>query len=124
MEQQIRDILSGKNTDAELSEFDTVFAEVLNSKLPPEERSQYRLQNEAVSVIGAGFETTRWAMTVASFHILANAEIYKRVREELLEAIPDPDDIPNWPKLQALPYLTACIEECMYPINILPGSAN
>ncbi len=115
MEQQIRDILGGKNSDAEHSDFHTVFADVLKSKLPEEEKSQYRLQNEAVSVIGAGLETTRWAMTVASFHIIDNPQIFKRLREELDQAIPDPDHIPTWAQLQALPYLSACIDECTYP---------
>ncbi|RDL42235.1 uncharacterized protein BP5553_02214 [Venustampulla echinocandica] len=113
MEQQIRDILAGKNEDAKLASYDTVFAELLNSKLPPHELTQDRLQNEAVSVIGAGFETTRWALTVASYHILANPAITERLRQELIEAIPDPDNILSWADLQALPYLTACIEEAL-----------
>lgn len=90
---------------------DTVFAELMNSKLPPHEVSRHRLQNEAVSVIGAGFETTRWALTVQSYFILANPEIHQRLCRELREAIPDPELIPAWSELQKQPYLSACIEE-------------
>jgi cytochrome P450 len=111
MEQQIRDILENKNEQAKLASHDTVFADLLNSKLPPHELSQQRLQNEAVSVIGAGFETTRWTLTVASYHILANPTICQRLRQELVEAIPDSNDMLPWTELQALPYLSACVEE-------------
>lgn len=111
METQIRDLLSGKNEQAKLASHDTIFAELLNSKLPAHELSETRLQNEAVSVIGAGFETTRWALTVSSYHILANPAISQRLRQELIDAIPDPENIPPWAELQALPYLSACIEE-------------
>ncbi|MCJ1439368.1 hypothetical protein MMC27_008760 [Xylographa pallens] len=113
MEAQIRDILNDTNRQAKLAQHDTVFAELLNSKLPPHELSQYRLQNEAVSVIGAGFETTRWALTVLSYHILANPPIYLRLRQELIDAIPDPNEIPSWAKLTELPYLSACIQEAL-----------
>ena len=115
MERQIQELLGGQNRQAKLASYDTVFAELLNSRLPPHELSQKRLQNEAVSVIGAGFETTRWALTVSSYHILANPAIHKRLRDELIDAIPDANEIPPWATLQALPYLSACIEEGMYP---------
>lgn len=88
-----------------------MFSHILQSKLPPEELSQDRLENEAVGVIGAGFETVRWALTVAFYHILANPMIYQRLRQELTGAMPNPDQILSWPELQALPYLSACIEE-------------
>ena len=111
MESQIASLLSGNHHEAKLASHETVFAEILNSKLPPNERSQQRLQNEAVSVVGAGFETTRWALTVQSYFILANPAIHQRLRQELMSAIPDPDLIPAWSQLQKLPYLSACIEE-------------
>ena len=114
MESQIADLLSGDDHEAKLASRETVFAEIMNSKLPPLEISQHRLQNEAVSVVGAGFETTRWAMTVQSYFILANPAIHRRLRQELMSAIPDPDLIPAWSRLQQLPYLSACIEEGSY----------
>jgi cytochrome P450 len=69
----------------------TVFMEILVSKIPAAQATKIRLKNEAVSVIGAGFETTRWALTVASYHILSNPHVLKRLHEELEEAMPDPD---------------------------------
>ena len=120
MECQIRDLLRDQKTEqVKLTSRSTVFSQLLQSELPPEELSQDRLQNEAVSIVGAGFETTRWALTVAFFHILANPAIYQKLRQELIDAIPNPDRILSWPELQALPYLSACIEESMF-LSIRP----
>lgn len=128
---QIKTVLDDRNRDTKPAEFDTVFTELLNSKLPPSELSPLRLLHEAQSVIGAGFETTKWALTVLSYHILANPEIHARVKEELITAIPHADNIPPWQELQALPYLSACVEEgtiknlctngritCLHPASI------
>lgn len=111
MEQQIREILTGRNVDVKEVSHKTVFMEILDSKIPAAHATEIRLQNEAVSVIGAGFETTRWALTVASYHILANSHVLERLRAELEQAIPDSENIPEWSQLSQLPYLTACIEE-------------
>lgn len=114
MKSQIEDLLRDSNTkQVKSASRSTVFLQLLQSELPPEELSQDRLQDEAVSIIGAGFETTRWTLTVAFFFILANPAIYQRLRQELTDAMPNPDRILSWPELQALPYLSACIEEGM-----------
>ena len=89
----------------------TVFDILLNSKLPPSELTEERLQHEAVSIVGAAFDTSKQALTMIAFHIIANPHVYKRLHEELVEAIPDPEAMPSWAELQKLPYLTACIEE-------------
>lgn len=88
MEQQIREILTGRDDDVKEVSHKTVFMEILDSKIPAAHATEIRLQNEAVSVIGAEFETTRWALTVASYHILANPHVLERLRAELEEAIP------------------------------------
>jgi len=111
MESQVREILAGMNKDVKEAQHRTVFQDIIDSDLPPHEVSLLRLQNEAVSVVGAGFETTRWALTVFCYHVLANPSINKRLRDELKDAIPDPEQMPSWAALQELPYLSACIEE-------------
>lgn len=88
MEKQIREILCGQNVDMQEASYKTLFGQILESKVPEHETTEPRLQNEAVSVIGAGFETTRWALTVSSYRIIANPAVYKRLREELHSAIP------------------------------------
>ncbi len=88
-----------------------MFADLLDSNLPPQELTAIRLQHEAITVVGAGLETTKWTLTVAFYYILADPTIHKRLREELETAIPDPSVIPSWSQLQRLPYLSACVEE-------------
>lgn len=88
-----------------------MFEVLLNSKLGPEELTEERLQHEAVSIVGAGFDTSKQMLTMTAFHIINNPHVYKRLHEELVEAIPDPKNMPSWPQLQALPWLSACIEE-------------
>ena len=115
MKEQIIDIKRGlkKPRDAEKSH-DTVFNALLESSLPPEELSVMRLQHEAISVTGAGIETTMRALSLASFHIIANPPVFRRLREELITAIPDPENPPSWDELGKLPYLSACIDEGNY----------
>jgi cytochrome P450 len=89
MEQQIREIPTGRSVDVKEVSHKTVFIKILDSKNPAAHATEIRLQNEAMLVIGAGFETTRWALIVASYHILANPHVLDRLRVELEEAIPD-----------------------------------
>lgn len=115
MKDQIIDLKRGlKTRDADQSH-DTVFSALLESSLPPEELSVIRLQHEAISVTGAGIETTMRALSVASFHIIANPPVFRRLREELTTAIPDPENPPSWDELGKLPYLSACIDEGKIP---------
>lgn len=70
-----------------------------------------RLGDEAQLMIGAGLETTAWALTTTSYHIINNPPILKKLRAELEEAIPDPAAQPDLVYLERLPYLSACIQE-------------
>ncbi|KAL4968170.1 cytochrome P450 [Aspergillus stella-maris] len=91
----------------------TIFSALLESDLPTEERSPEHLQDEAMTIIGGAIEPTTRALTLATYHIIANPEVYQRLREELIAAIPDPKNIPPWDNLTQLPYLSACIEEAL-----------
>ena len=68
----------------------TVFSEMLKSDLPKEELSLDRLRSEALSITGGGVDTIKNALVTASYGILSNPEIYKRLKEELVAAMPDP----------------------------------
>lgn len=92
-------------------QYDTLFNTLLQSDLPPEELSLDRLQHEAISVVGAGLETTKRALSVASFHLLDTPSVLLRLRQELTDLIPDITRPPALNELEALPYLSACIEE-------------
>ena len=89
-----------------------------NPDLPESEKSAQRIQDESQLVIGAGLSTTGWAATVASYHILNNPEILRKLRAELFTVIPkgqkrrDCTDL-DWAALEALPYFQACIKEAI-----------
>ena len=103
----------GKNEAVKKSSIPTVFQELLNSNLPAEEKDTLRLNDEAQLVVAAGVTTTGWALSVASFHIINNPSIFRRLRKELDEAIPDPSQPVNWAELEKLPYLTGCVREAV-----------
>jgi hypothetical protein len=55
------------------------FHELLESDLPPSTKGVQRLGDEAQTIIGARLETIAWALTVATFHILDNPNILKKL---------------------------------------------
>ena len=115
MDKQIRGLERGdKASDEKKYPFDTIFSQILNSKLPPEDLSQQRLQHEAMSLIGAGIETTNWVLSAACYHIISNPNVRERLVDELKTAIPDAGVMPPQEDLEKLRYLSACIEECEF----------
>lgn len=94
---------------------DTIFTSIIQSDIARSEVTHDRLQHEAISVVGAGIETTMRTLTISVYHITNNPTVHQRLREELLQAIPDPENMPSWAALQKLPFLSACIEECKSP---------
>ncbi len=101
----------------------TIFHGILCSSLPKEELEVEKLKDHAVSLLGAGVASAQWTMRTACFHIINDKRIYKRLRGELEEAIPDPESSMSLEKLQKLPYLMACIDEGECPFNtwLYPG---
>jgi cytochrome P450 len=97
----------------------TVLSQVFDDpNLPLCEKSSQRIQEEAQLVIGASLSTTAWAATVASYHILRNPEILRKLHKELFAIVPkgekraDCTDL-DWAALEALPYFQACIKEAI-----------
>ena len=101
------------NDGKKTTEHKTVFNEMLKSDLPKEELTLDRLRSEALSITGGGIDTIKNALVTASYGIISNPRIYKRLREELVEAMPDPNAEPlTVPELERLPYLNAIVQEC------------
>ncbi|OAG02462.1 cytochrome P450 [Paraphaeosphaeria sporulosa] len=91
----------------------TIFQEILGSKqLPPEDKTQQRLEDEAQIVIGGGVETTAFALGIAAFHIINKPEIYKRLHADLVKAFPNRATL-ELQSLEQMPYLRACIMEAV-----------
>ena len=73
----------------------------------------HRLGDEAQTVIGAGVTTTAWALTTASFYIVQNPHIQKKLQAELRAVFPDLNAVGTLTlqQLEQLPYLRGCVRE-------------
>jgi cytochrome P450 len=92
MKSKIQRMKNGETEALKEKPYPTIFHELLESDLPPSEKGVQRLGDEAQTILGAGLETTAWALTVATFHILDNPNILKNLRYEIEQAIRDPYD--------------------------------
>ncbi|KAJ5532796.1 benzoate 4-monooxygenase cytochrome P450 [Penicillium frequentans] len=108
---RIEAIRSGEDTAHEKASHRTVFHELLESKLPPEERQRDRLRDEALSLVTAGSGTTAYVLRGTAYHISANPAIRQKLHEELVTAIPDVQQFPSLAVLEQLPFLTAVVQE-------------
>lgn len=90
----------------------TIFQEILESKLPEEDKSQKRLADEAQIVVGGGVETTAFTLSIAAFHIINTPRIYQRLHADLVAAFPNRTTLELYP-LEHMPYLKACILESL-----------
>ncbi|CAA9958673.1 Cytochrome P450 [Pyrenophora teres f. maculata] len=89
----------------------TIFASLLASDLELWDKGPQRLADEAAAVVGAGTETTSWALAVMTFHILTQPAILAKLTKELNSVVDDPKNLPGWLVLETLPYLGAVIQE-------------
>ena len=72
-------------------------------------------------VVGAGSDTTGIALTVTAFHILNDPKVLARLKEELVQALPNKQTRPDWAELEKLPFLTAVIKE---GLRLAHGTSN
>lgn len=103
--------MDGKNEAHKDASHPTVFRELLDSDLPAEEKTLERLRFEATSIVSAGMETTKWVLSVGTYHVLKNPEVAANLNAELLKVWPDVDSPPALSELEQLPYLSAVIQE-------------
>ncbi|KAJ5625096.1 benzoate 4-monooxygenase cytochrome P450 [Penicillium lagena] len=111
LSRQVEAIRHGEDTAHEKAGHRTVFHELLNSKLPPDELRRDRLRDEAFSLVTAGSGTTAYVLRGTAYHIAANPTVRQRLHDELVAAIPDPQHFPSLTTLEQLPYLTAVVQE-------------
>jgi cytochrome P450 len=99
--------------DSALLDKPSIFRDLLESDLPPSEKTVYRLAGEAAGLIGAGSETTAWTLTVLTVHLLRNPKILAKVTTELEKMVQDPTRLPRWAELEQLAYFGAVITEAI-----------
>lgn len=94
----------------------TLVHEIVQSRLPSQDKTFDRIFDDISTTTGAGFETTAAVMRIAGFHIYSQPRILQRLRAELAAA---PDR--RWETLEKLPYLTAIVMEAL---RLAPGIAS
>jgi cytochrome P450 len=107
---------SGELVDIEVAEKTrrTIFHDILDSQvLPPEDKTQWRLTEEAYGMVFAGGFTTGVALSNLLYHIHANPEWLAKVREELDAVMPDPTKLASSHDLEHLPIFEACMKESL-----------
>ncbi|KAF8656419.1 hypothetical protein AX16_002563 [Volvariella volvacea WC 439] len=75
--------------------------------------SKRSLLNEAGVMFAAGSESVKNASLNATFHVLNNERILRRLKAELKGNWKDVNEGMGWEKLEKLPYLTAVIKESL-----------
>jgi cytochrome P450 len=86
-----------------------IFREVLNSHLPPEEKTIDRLWHDAQTFNIAGSETTAWALGNITYYLLSQPEILRTLQEELRGVVKDGRvEETSTADLEQLPYLVSC----------------
>lgn len=88
---------------------------IVNSDAIPEsDKTTDRITQEARTLVGAGSETTGNTLETIAFHVLANPNKLRRLKEELAHAVKGSkgkDPLTRYNTLQRLPYLKAVIKE-------------
>ena len=80
-------------------------------ELPLHEKSLHRLVMEAQSLVGAGALSTTHMLSISTYHVLSNSEVFNQLMAELKLALPDPAVSISLQVLEKLPYLSAVIKE-------------
>lgn len=111
MKEQIQNIITSKNKHHKDKSQRTIFNEILSSELLPQEKTLDRLMQEGQVMIAAGTETTAWTLSVTTYYMLANPEIYAKTKEELNIAVGNTGANLTLNQLEQLPYLNAVISE-------------
>ena len=83
-----------------------MFQTILNSNLPPEEKTQERLAQEGFTIHLGGGGTTAHILVNATYHLLANKDTaLAKLKRELATAMIDPNVRLEVKVLEKLPYL-------------------
>ena len=83
-----------------------IFRTILQSSLPPEEKSSERLGQEGFVAIAAGGETCARMLSNGLYFIYVNKDrVLPTLLQELMEVMPAPDVQPDLKALEQLPYL-------------------
>ena len=81
--------------------------------LPEVEKSPERITSEAQLAMAGGTVTTAHCLKAATYHILANDNVHRKLMDELSTGFPDPNSPPSLEQLERMPYLVAIMYESL-----------
>lgn len=70
--------------------------------LLPVDKTCRRMEQEALTILGAGGETTAQILTTAMFYVLRNPDVLERLQKELNTF---DEELPPWKKIRKLEFL-------------------
>ncbi|KAK6540727.1 hypothetical protein TWF694_008119 [Orbilia ellipsospora] len=76
---------------------------------------------DALLTVSAGMDTTGHTLTLATFYLVKNPDIQKRLLDELKTVMKNPTDEVTNDALEHLPYLQACLKESLRFSHGVPG---
>lgn len=99
----------------EKKKYPVVLNSIYHSDLPANEKTSIRLSQDGLILVLAGIETTALTLSTATYHILTQPHLLKRLQTELHSRFPTAadDSIISYRDLEKLPFLTACINESL-----------
>lgn len=110
VDERERNSSNGAGTKEKLSANErTIFQDIVDSDLPPSEKTPARLNAEAGLALGAGTETTARNLAVSIFYLLHNQDVLQKLRAELKTVMPAPGAPVTLAELEALPYFVGCL---------------
>jgi len=91
----------------------TIFEDLLESRLPEEEKCPERIAQESMTVVVAGTHGTAFAIATGIYYLLASPTTLQKLKTELREALPSPEQRYSWKDIDKLPYLKGVIQEAL-----------
>lgn len=64
-----------------------------------------QLGDEALLMVFAGTDTSSNTLTLATIHVLSNPDVYRRLKDELLDAWPVLTNPPRYEDFESLPFM-------------------
>ena len=80
-----------------------------------------QLSADTLTLLLAGTDTTSLTLTIATYSVLRDPNILRKLQAELREAMPRKDTQLEYAELEKLPYLRAVVRETLRTATVVPG---
>ena len=80
-----------------------------------------QLSADTLTLLLAGTDTTSLTLTMATYSVLRDPNVLRKLQAELREAMPRKDTQLEYAELEKLPYLRAVVRETLRTATVVPG---